>query len=139
LNEITIPYHLAIPSLICIIGLVVIFIYRKRLFSKNKLFWTCVTVFLVLYVCIVGGATYYDLFYQWNLNRYDLNKDGMFGVEEMTTEQEEAMRKLTNDTGRNFSFITGFLFAAIISTMVYIIGRLTLKRKDQDDTKKKEL
>lgn len=136
MDELTIPYHLAAPTIICVVGLVIILIYRKRLFPKNKLFWTCFTVFLVLYVFIVGGATYYDLCYQRDLNRYDLNKDGMFGGEEITTEQEEAMRKLTSDTGRNFSFITGFVFASIISTVVYIIGRLTLKRKDKDDKKK---
>ena len=129
MTEITVPYHLATPTIICIIGLLAILVYRKRLFTSNKLFWTSLTVFLVIYLLIVGGATYEDIYYQWDLNRYDLDKDGMFGGEEITTEQEEAMRKLTSDTGRNFSFITGFVFAAIISTVVYILGRLTLKLK----------
>ena len=131
MTEITVPYHLATPTIICIIGLLAILVYRKRLFTSNKLFWTSLTVFLVIYLLIVGGATYEDIYYQWDLNRYDLDKDGMFGREEITTEQEEAMRKLTSDTGRNFSFITGFVFAAIISTVVYILGRLTLKLKKQ--------
>ena len=131
MTEITVPYHLATPTIICIIGLLVILVYRKRLFTSNKLFWTSFTVFLVIYLLIVGGATYEDIYYQWDLNRYDLDKDGMFGREEITTEQEEAMRKLTSDTGRNFSFITGFVFAAIISTVVYILGRLSLKLKRQ--------
>lgn len=131
MDEITLPYHLAIPTIICVVGLVIILIYRKRLFSKNKLFWTSLTIFLVLYLFIVGSATYDDIYYQWDLNRYDLDKDGMFGGEEITVEQEEAMRKLTSDTGRNFSFIIGFVFASIISTVVYILGRLTLKLKRQ--------
>ena len=131
MTEITVPYHLATPTIICIIGLLAILVYRKRLFTSNKLFWTSLTVFLVIYLLIVGGATYEDIYYQWDLNRYDLDKDGMFGREEITTEQEEAMRKLTSDTGRNFSFITGFVFAAIISTVVYILGRLSLKLKRQ--------
>lgn len=131
MDEITLPYHLAIPTIICVVGLVIILIYRKRLFSKNKLFWTSLIIFLVLYLFIVGSATYDDIYYQWDLNRYDLDKDGMFGGEEITAEQEEAMRKLTSDTGRNFSFIIGFVFASIISTVVYILGRLTLKLKRQ--------
>ena len=131
MDEITIPYHLAIPTIICFIGLGVILFYRKRLFSKNKLFWTSVTVFLVLYLFIVGIATFDAIYYQWDLNRYDLDKDGMFGGEEITPEQNEAMRKLTSDTGRNFSFITGFVFALIISTAVYILGRVILKLKRQ--------
>jgi phosphoglycerol transferase MdoB-like AlkP superfamily enzyme len=131
LDEITIPYHLAIPTIICVVGLVIILIYRNRLFSKKKLFWTSLTIFLVLYLFIVGSATFDDIYYQWDLNRYDLDKDGMFGGVEITDEQNEAMRKLTNDTGRNFSFITGFIFALFISTAVYISGRVILKLKRQ--------
>ena len=89
------------------------------------------TVFLVLYLFIVGMATFDAIYCQWDLNRYDLNKDGMFGGKEITDEQNEAMRKLTNDTGRNFSFITGFVFALIISTAVYISGRVILRLKRQ--------
>jgi hypothetical protein len=131
LDEITIPYHLAIPTTICVVGLVAILFYRKRLFSENKVLWTSVTVFLVLYLLIVGRATFDAIYYQWDLNRYDLDKDGMFGGTELTEEQNEAMRKLTSDTGRNFSFITGFFFALIISTAVYISGRVILKLKRQ--------
>jgi len=129
LDEITIPYHLATPTIICIIGLLAILVYRKRLFTSNKLFWISFTVFLVIYLLIVGGATYDDIYYQWDLNRYDLNKDGMFGGNELTDEQNEAMRKLTSDTGRNFSFVTGFVFSLIISTAVYISGRVIIKLK----------
>ena len=87
------------------------------------------TVFLVLYFFIVGMATFDAIYYQLDLNSYDLNKDGMFGGKEITDEQNEAMRKLTSDTGRNFSFITGFVFALIISTAVYISGRVFLRLK----------
>ncbi len=131
MDEITIPYHLVAPTIICVIGLGIILFYRKRLFSKNKLLWTSVTVFLVLYLLIVGMATFDDIYYQWDLNRYDLDKDGMFSGEEITDQQNEAMRKLTSDTGRNFSFITGFVMALIISTVVYISGRVILKLERQ--------
>jgi hypothetical protein len=129
LDEITIPYHLVTPTIICLVGLGSILFYRKRLFSKNKLLWTSVTVFLVLYLFIVGSATYDAIYYQWDLNRYDLDQDGMFGGTEITHEQNEAMRKLTSDTGRNFSFITGFVFALIVSTTIYISGRIILNMK----------
>ena len=129
MDETTIPYHLVIPTIICLVGLGTIIFYRKRLFTKNKLIWTSVTVFLVLYFFIVGMATFDAIYYQLDLNSYDLNKDGMFGGKEITDEQNEAMRKLTSDTGRNFSFITGFVFALIISTAVYISGRVFLRLK----------
>lgn len=109
----------------------VILFYRKILFSKYKLLWTSVAIFLFLYLLIVGSATFDAIYYQWNLNRYDLNKDGMFGGTELTEEQNEAMRKLGSDTGRNFSFITGFVFALIVSISIYISGRIILKIKRQ--------
>lgn len=131
MDEITIPYHLLTPTIICIVGLFAIVFYRKILFANRKLLWTSVTVFLVIYLLIVGTATYDAIYYQWDLNRYDLDKDGIFSGKEITPEQNEAMRKLTSDTGRNFSFITGFVFALIISTAVYISGRVILKLKRQ--------
>jgi hypothetical protein len=131
LNEITLPYHLAIPTIISLIGLVAILFYRKNLFVKNKLLWISITVFLIIYLYFVGSATYETVYYQWDLNRYDFNKDGFFGGREITSEQKEAMRKLTSDTGRNFSFITGFIFALIISIGVYVAGKIIAKVQRQ--------
>jgi hypothetical protein len=128
------PYHLAIPTIICLIGLAKILFYRKKLFSKNKLLWTSVTIFLVLYIFIVGQAVYEDIYFQWDLNRYDLDKDGFFGGQEITKDQERAMQKLTNDTGRNFSFITALLFSGFISTIVYVVGSL-IKKKTTHNTR----
>ena len=124
MNEITIPYHLAIPTVICIVGLATILLFQRRLFARNKRLWTSVSVFLVVYVLVVGSSTFYDIYYQWDLNRYDLDKDGFFGGQEITRDQEAAMQRLTSDVGRNLSFITGLLLAGIISTTVYLFGRL---------------
>jgi hypothetical protein len=83
-----------------------------------------VTFFLVIYLLIVGSALYTDLYCQWDLNRYDLDRDGFFGGPEQTPAQQAAMSRLTHDTGRNFSFIIGFILAFIIALLVYIIGRI---------------
>lgn len=109
LNEISLPYHLIIPSIISILILGLIFFKRKRLFKigKWKWFWISLTIFFVFYLFIVAGSTYSDIYAQWNLNKFDLNKDGFFSGDEITTEQKAAMRNLISDTGRNFSFITG--------------------------------
>jgi hypothetical protein len=126
MNEITIPYHLAIPTVLCLIGIIAILVNRKKLFTKNSLLWTSITIFLVFYFMVVSKSTFDDMYYQWDLNRYDLDKDRMFGGEEITTEQSKAMQKLTSDTGRNFSFITGFIFAFIISTIFFIFGKIII-------------
>ena len=130
MNEINIPYHLAIPTIICVIGLVVLLFYRKKIYPRNKIFWLSVTVFLILYLLIVASATCEDIYCQWDLNRYDINKDGIFSGQEITQEQKIAMQKLTNDVGRNFSFISGFIFALIISSIVYVFGILLSKLRN---------
>lgn len=104
----------------------IIFLKRKKLFANGelKLFWISTVVFFVIYLLIVGGATYSDLNAQLTLNDFDLNKDGLFSGEEITAEQKEAMQKLNSDTGRNFSFIIGFIFSLIIAFFVFIGGKL---------------
>ncbi|MBC3846419.1 hypothetical protein H8K90_08510 [Winogradskyella echinorum] len=133
MNEITLPYHLIIPSIISILILGIIFLKRKRIFGIGKLkwFWISLTVFFLFYLFIVGGATFDDIYAQWNSNKFDLNQDGFFSGNEITPEQQEAMRNLTSDTGRNFSFITGLIFSGIIALFVYGIGKITelIKKK----------
>ncbi|MFK7900368.1 MAG: hypothetical protein AB8B61_06390 [Cyclobacteriaceae bacterium] len=126
MDEITLPYHLIIPSVISILVLVILFVKRKRIFKSRtkKWLWVSVTIFFLFYLFIVGGATYSDIYAQWNLNQFDLDKDGFFGGNEITPEQEKAMRNLISDTGRSFSFITGLIFSGIIASFVFIIGRL---------------
>ncbi len=124
MNGIAIPYHLAIPSVICILGLIIILSYRNKLFTRNKILWLSITAFFLLYLLIVGGASYYDIYYQYEANRLGINQDGLFSINEQTEELNEVLKNLNNDVGRNFSFITGFIFAFIISLVVYIFGRL---------------
>lgn len=125
MDDITIQLHLAFPTLLSFVVLSVILYYRQRLFSKHKWFWIGLTIFLTLYLFIVGNALYTDIYYQWDLNRYDLDKDGTFGGEEITEGQKLAMQRLTSDVGRNFSFISGFTFSFWIALAVYISGTLT--------------
>ena len=79
-------------------------------------------MFFAIYLLIVGGAAYSDIDAQWTMNKFDLNKDGFFSGDELTTVQEKAMRNLINDTGRNFSSIIGLFFSGIIALFVFICG-----------------
>ena len=126
MNEISLPYHLIIPSLISILILGIIILKRRKLFAngKWKWFWIGTTVFFGIYLLIVGGATYSDISSELALQKFDLNGDGFFSGEEVTPEQKEAMRKVISDTGRNFSFITGIIFSGIIAFFVFIGGIL---------------
>jgi len=126
MNELSLPYHLIIPSLISILVLGIIFYKRKRIFNsgKWKLFWISLTVFFAIYLLIVGGATYSDISSELALQKFDLNGDGMFNGTEITPELKVALNKVSSDTGRNFSFITGLIFSGIIAFFVFGFGKI---------------
>lgn len=131
MEKIEIPYHLIIPSIASFIGLLLIFFNRKKLFKKKRIFWVSVSVFFVLYLIIVGKASYDSIFYQLELHRLDLNNDGFFNENELTEELNAVMKKQNNDVGRNFSFITGFVFSLLISLLVYVFGKLFFRKKTE--------
>lgn len=129
MSPVTVPYHFVIPAIICAACLAVILVGRKRLFGRQRgrWFWTSVVVFLSVYLLIVGSATVEDVYAQWDLNRYDLNRDGFFGGAELTKQQADAMARLVNDLGRNLSVFTGLLFALVVSVAFYIVAVICAK------------
>jgi len=126
MTEISIPYHLIIPCIISTLVVVSIFFKRKKLFKSGKmrLFWISLTVFFGVYAMILIRATYIDISTALALQNFDLNGDGFFNKKEITTEQIAALRKVTADTGRNLSLITGLIFSGIIALFVYGFGNL---------------
>lgn len=126
MNEITYPYHLIIPTIISFLILVIIILNWKRLIkgNKRKLLWISITTFFLLYLFTVGSAAYEGIYAQWNVNKYDLNQDGLFSGDEITKEQTEAMKLLINDVGRNFAFLTGIIFSGLIATLVFVSGKI---------------
>ena len=131
MSPVSIPFHMLVPFIFGISILIIIGLRRKNLFNQKyqKWFWTSLVVFLVVYLFFIGSALFYDIYYQWDLNNYDLNNDGFFTGDEITPEQEEAMFRLTNDVGRNFSFVISFIPAIFVASIFYIIGVLTEKFK----------
>ena len=128
MNTVNIPYHLIIPCFISLIVLVIIGIRRKVLFQENKRrwLWISVTVFFGFYLLKVGLSAFLTIYYQIELNSYDLNQDGFFSGNEITPGQEVAMQKVVSDVGRNFSFITGGIYALVLATITFIIGKVVL-------------
>ena len=124
MTQITIPYHLFIPALISLILFLLIIALWKKIFSrsKKKSVWVSILFFLIIYTIIVGSATFEDIYCQWDLNKYDLNMDGVFSGNEINTNQQAALERLINDLGRNFTVFTGLIFSGVISLFVFIIG-----------------
>jgi len=143
MNPISIPFHLFIPSLVSLILILIIFIYWKKTLqnSRRRAFWISTVFFLATYTFIVGSAMFQDIYCQWDLNKYDLNMNGVFENHEINLEQEAAMNRLISDTGRNFSVFTGLIFSGLLSFFIYVIGKGIEKyyklRKEESTTHNK--
>lgn len=124
MNPISLPYHLLLPALISLGLLVMILIFSKRIFknSNRKGIWISIIAFLIIYMIILGLTLFDDIYFQWDLNNYDLNMNGIFESDEINSDQQVAYQRLINDTGRNFAVFTGLIFSGLISLVVFLIG-----------------
>lgn len=131
MSPINIPYHLFLPFALGLGLLIFTVLKRKKILKRSykKCFWLSFIVFLVVYLFFVGSSLFDNIYYQWDLNRYDLNQDGFFSGKELTPDQDKAMFRLTNDVGRNFSFITSLTPAFIVSSIYLVLGVLRVKFK----------
>jgi len=120
--SITVPYHLAIAVLIAV-SIVLLLVHKRTYFynHQKKVLWRYLLLLFSLYILIVGKNIFDDLYYQWDLSHYDLDRNGLFNGVEITAAQQKAMTKLVNDTSRNFSFITGFIFSVFFVVLLYLI------------------
>ena len=129
MNKLIVPYHLILPACICIVALLVILFFRKKLFTQGlrKRIWISVTIFFIVYLYVVGSAGVRDMYYQWDLYSFDLNKNGIFDSEEITSKQELAMKRLISDVGRDYSYITGLIIALVGAAIVFVFTSLSPK------------
>lgn len=131
MTNISFPLQFIIPALLSLLILGILLLKRKRLFNAGgwKWFWISVAVFFSIYFLIVSSAAYQGISYQIALQKFDLDGDGFFSGEEITKEQQEAMYRLTSDTGRNLSIFTGLVFSGMISLVVFTAGKILEYRK----------
>ena len=120
MENITVKKHLVIALIFAI--LILIFSFKSK--HKRKLL---INLFLGTYIVIIAYVIFYDIYLQYYLNSFDIDKNGFFNGDEITTEQKKAMQKLSSDTGRNFSFITGLFYSAILSGILYKLVGITKK------------
>src|SRR4051812_24338786 len=104
MNEITVPWHFVVTGVVSLVALIFLLSLRKRIIQgKNRPLYFSMLSFVCVYLLIVCYSAAIDVYYQWDLNRYDLDKDGIFSGAELTPQQKVAMAKLINDVGRNLS------------------------------------
>ena len=120
MENITVKKHLVIALIFAILFLIFSFKFKH----KRKLL---INLFLGTYILIIAYVILYDIYLQNNLNSFDIDNNGFFSGSEITIEQKKAMQKLSSDTGRNFSFITGLFYSAILSGIIYKFIGITKK------------
>lgn len=120
MSQISLPLHLILPTIISAVCLGLLYINRTRLANtaKRPWLWISLAIFLFSYCLLLAIVTYMDISADLTLQSFDLNEDGSFSQHERTPAQKEAKRKVVTDTSRNFSFVTGFIYAAIITLSV---------------------
>ena len=135
MSQIEYPYHLALPTIISIIIIVVIILRFDKPFKNrhHKWGWSCAILFFIIYGLIVGYSTIEDINRQVESNKYDLNKDGIFTENEITKDQEYAYFKLTNDTGLNLSPITGLFFSLIVTAPIFLVTFFRKEPKQREN------
>lgn len=97
----------------------ILYLNKLRLVGKFKLTINKIAILssLLFYIILVSAAIFLKYKYQNELDAFDVNKDGFFNGNEISVEQQEAMKNVISDTGRNFAPITGIL----ISIVYYLI------------------
>lgn len=78
-------------------------------------------VFLLTFSIQTGFDLFETIYWKLALNDFDLNNDGFFSGAELTTEQAVAMKKVTSNTARNFSFRSALFSAFLSSFLVFIV------------------
>ncbi len=98
----------------------VFFLNQKAYAGKYGVKALAVINFFGMYVILMDLVVSQNHYLDYQLNKFDLNGDGFFGGTEITKEQEETMERVTNDTGRTFAPITGFIFCLLHSSIFYL-------------------
>lgn len=127
MEPITIPLHLIIPALMSLSGFIFLLISRKNFQKKNPAFHKSGAIFCFTLTLLLGNAVGHDIYYQCDLNRYDLDQDGIFSQAEITHGQALAAERLNSVNERNPPFLNSFLVSATLSISIHLKSPEQLK------------
>jgi len=136
MSTITIHMHLLIPALISLAAFIVLLVNRNALRKRSKILFKAALIFSFSHTLLVGNALGHDIYYQWDVNRYDLNQDGVFSTAETTPEQLLAFGRLTNDSSRNLA-VNSLIVSVVLSASVYILMRINHALFESEETEEK--
>ena len=103
---------------------------KTRTEEPNWIAYFIISVILC-YVFIVLSVWSIGCHYEYELNKYDYDGDGMFSGDEINPDMEKAMDRLTNDTGRTFAPITAAILSPLYNSfwfVLFTVLRMILQR-----------
>lgn len=100
--------------------LAMILSFTKKISDFRFAFYSGI-LFYILILVVVYLSSYY---YQTELEKFDINNNGIFEKSEINKEQQKAMQKITSDVGRNFAPFIGIIYALIYFIMTYILLKI---------------
>ena len=74
---------------------------------------------ILVWLLIIFMAEFFHYQKTIYLNSFDLDGDGFFSGDEITPEQQQAMQRVANDTGRALAPITGTIFSFIYNCVLF--------------------
>lgn len=109
-----------IVRILIVWGITVLFCCLRN--SKTKMSFFIVN-FVLFYSLMVMSLFLYGELLEYNLDKFDLNGDGIFSEEENTSEKEIAMAKVIGDGGRNLLVYFG-IFISFLSSCGLIVVKI---------------
>jgi hypothetical protein len=111
--------------------LVLAFINKKYFNYKLSNFKIALISSFFFYISILFIVFVTNYILKNELDSFDLNSDNNFSVEERTLDQQQAMKAVISDTGRNFASISGIIYSLIYFTIIIIPLKIFNNRKNK--------
>lgn len=118
----------------------IVLIFLVRNWAKTpylKAIWKSSLLLFALYVTVLVIVEIRWHFISEHAKSFDLNGNGFVDLEEYTDTEEamEALNRVTQDTAKNFAFITGAILSATSSAIFLSLDLLFTYRKSKKESK----
>ncbi|MBE0442375.1 MULTISPECIES: hypothetical protein [unclassified Psychrobacter] len=120
-------------TIFAMIVLPIVMVYKHQFSQKSRLAsWQIFLIgtFLV-WLLVQVGVYFTDAYLQAQLDVFDLDDNGSFSSDERSEAQQQAMMRVTSDTGRALAPVTGAIFAfgymSILIMFFKLLGIFTKK------------
>ena len=111
--------------------LLLAFINKKYLNYKLSNFKIAIISSIFFYISILVIVFVINYTLKNELNSFDLNGDNNFSIEERTLEQQQSLKAVISDTGRNLAPILGIIYSLIYFVIIIIPFSIFNKRKNK--------